>query len=175
MNTNLCMDIINAMDVSLCNLDGVTCLKSDKVGNILMPVTMDNGRPGFKLANVTTPRKINGKYIGEKLIESDKELSDAYSTKRNSLMTKKIAWCLAVLNNPGAWVNYNRLENPQPYEVFDSNDNFFDVATFDAKEGPFVLRINNKEEFKSTEFDEYVKKQLRALWNKVKEVKEQGK
>jgi len=168
------MDVINAADVSLCNLDGVTCLKSDKVGNILMPVTMDNGRPEFKLIPVANPRKINGKYLGEKSIESDKELSDAYGTERNSLMTKKIAWCIAILNNPGAWVNYNRLENPQPYEVFDSNDNFFDVATFDAKNGPFILRINNKEEFKSTEFDEYVMKQLRSLWQRAKD-KEQGK
>ncbi len=174
MSIKLCMDVINAADVSLCNLDGVTCLKSDKVASILMPVTMDNGRPAFKLIPVANPRKINGKYLGEKSIESDKELSDAYGTKRNSLMTKKIAWCIAVLNNPGAWVNYNRLENPQPYEVFDSNDNFFDVATFDAKNGPFVLRINNKEEFKSTEFDEYVMKQLRALWQRTKD-KEQGK
>ena len=174
MNTNLCMDIINAADVSLCNLDGVTCLKSDKVGNILMPVTMDNGRPGFKLVFAVNPRKVNGKYIGEKSAEADKELSDAYSTKRNSLMTQKIAWCLAILNKPGAWVNYNKLENQQPYEVFDDNDDFFDIATFDAKEGPFILRINNKEEFKSNEFDEFVKKQLRALWQKARD-QEQGK
>lgn len=174
MSIKLCMDVINAAGVSLCNLDGVTCLKSDKVASILMPATMDNGRPAFKLIPVANPRKINGKYLGEKSIESDKELSDAYGTKRNSLMTQKIAWCIAVLDNPLAWVNYNRLENPHPYEVFDSNDNFFDVATFDAKEGPFVLRINNKEEFKSTEFDEYVKKQLRALWQRARD-QEQGK
>lgn len=175
MSIKLCVDVINAADVSLCNLDGVTCLKSDKVGSILMPVTMDNGRPAFTLIPVANPRKINGKYLGEKSIESDKELSDAYGTKRNSLMTKKIAWCIAVLEKPGAWVFYDKMTQSHPYEVFDDNgDNLFDVEANDAKNGPFILRINNKDEFSSTGFDEYVMKQLRALWQKAKD-KEQGK
>lgn len=179
MSMKLCMDIINANDVSLCTVqivgeNNVTCLKSDKVGSILVPVTMDNNRPGFKLMPLAKHIKVDAKYAGEKLIEADKDLFDAYGTKRNSLMTQKIAWCFAVLNNPGAWVNYSRLEKMQPYEVFDVNDNFFDIATFDAKKGPFILRINNKEEYKSTEFDEFVKKQLRALWQKARD-QEQGK
>ncbi len=173
INTQTCMDVINASDVSLWTLDGMTCLKSDKAGSILVCVTMDTGRPGFKLIPATKQLKVNGKYLGEKLFDGDKDLADAYSTKRNYLMTQKIAWCLAVLNNPGAWVNYNRLENPQPYEVFDANDVFFDIATFDAKNGPFVLRIGDNEEFQSQNFDVFVMKQFRALWKLARD-KEQG-
>ncbi len=172
------MDIINANDVSLYTVqiiggNKVTCLKSDKVGFALLPVTMDSGHFAGRLINATQ-KIVDLNYSGDEQVNGDEELSNAYSTKRNDLMTKKIAWCIAVLNNPGAWVNYNKLENIQPYEVFDVNDDFFDIATFDAKEGPFILRINNKEEFKSDEFDEFVKKQLKVLWQKARD-QEQGK
>ena len=178
MSMKLCMDIINATDVSLCTVqivggNKVTCLKSDKVGFALLPVAMDKGNFAVRLVPATQ-KIVELKYSGNVQVNGDKELSNAYSTKRNGLMTQKIAWCLAILNKPGAWVNYNKLENLQPYEVFDANDDFFDIATFDAKEGPFILRINNKEEFKSNEFDEFVEKQLRALWQKAKD-QEQGK
>lgn len=182
MSINLCMAVINANDVSIFSIEvangkKVICLKSDKVGNILVPVNIDNGLSEFKLipvANYLKAKTQASKYAGEKFVNGDKNLYNAYSTKLNSLMTQKIAWCLAILNKPGAWVNYNKLENQQPYEVFDDNDDFFDIATFDAKEGPFILRINNKEEFKSNEFDEFVKKQLRALWQKARD-QEQSK
>ena len=43
MSINLCMAVINANDVSIFSIEvangkKVTCLKSDKVGNILVPV-----------------------------------------------------------------------------------------------------------------------------------------